>query len=123
MVSFVSSDESKREEVKRIDRKRALKWVLLVTVPRTVLDATASLRTASVRQDQRQYFVLRFASAGSKGSPLECEPATHSVLRFASAGSKGSPLECEPATHSVLRFASAGSKGSTKGGKNWILWH
>jgi hypothetical protein len=35
------------------------------------------------------------------------------VLRFASAGSKGSPLECEPATHFVLRFASAGSKGST----------
>src|SRR5258708_21107850 len=64
--------------------------VLLVTVPRTVLDATASvltrlgnaaaqlvlrtqprraaLRTASVRQDQRKYFVLRFASAGSQGS-------------------------------------------------------
>src|SRR5713226_3703823 len=62
------------------DRQRALKWVLLVTVPRTVLDATASvltrlgnaaaqlvlrtqprraaLRTASVRQDQRQYCVL-----------------------------------------------------------------
>src|SRR5579864_327407 len=40
------------------DRKRALKWVLLVTVPQTVLDATASLRTASVRQDQRQYCVL-----------------------------------------------------------------
>ena len=45
---------------------------------------------------------------------LECEPATHFVLRFASAGSKGSPLECEPATHFVLRFASAGSKGSTQ---------
>src|SRR3989442_13645648 len=62
------------------DRQRTLKWVLLVTVPRTVLDATASvltrlgnaaaqlvlrtqprraaLRTASVRQDQRQYCVL-----------------------------------------------------------------
>jgi len=62
------------------DRKRALQWVLLVTVPRTVLDATASvltrlgnaaaqlvlrtqprratLRTASVRQDHRQYCVL-----------------------------------------------------------------
>src|SRR5438132_8551147 len=63
------------------DRQRALQWVLLVTVPRTVLDATASvltrsandagastdcvgqaerkaLRTASVRQDQRQYCVL-----------------------------------------------------------------
>ncbi len=48
---------------------------------------------ASVRQDQRQYFVLRFASAGSQGSPLECEPATHFVLRFASAGSKGSTQE------------------------------
>src|SRR5260221_9964124 len=57
-----------------------LKWVLIVTVPRTVLDATASvltrlgnaaaqlvlrtqprraaLRTASVRQDQRKYCVL-----------------------------------------------------------------
>src|SRR6266446_999003 len=35
------------------DRKRALKWVLLVTVPRTVLDATAS-----VRQDQRKDCVL-----------------------------------------------------------------
>src|SRR6266436_6560227 len=48
------------EEVKGSysDRKRTLKWVLLVTVPRTVLDATASLRTASVRQDQRQYCVL-----------------------------------------------------------------
>src|SRR5207245_6449149 len=64
------------------DRKRALKWVLLVTVPRAVLDdatnlamgpgndaarlRTASvsqdprkcLRTASVRQDQRKYCVL-----------------------------------------------------------------
>src|SRR5258707_2346937 len=59
---------------------RSLKWVLLVTVPRTVLDATASvltrlgnaaaqlvlrtqprraaLRTASVRQDHRKYCVL-----------------------------------------------------------------
>jgi len=34
-------------------------------------NATASLRTASVRQDQRKYFVLRFASAGSKGSIYE----------------------------------------------------
>src|SRR5260370_40849909 len=49
-----------------------------------------------------------------KMRPLECEPATHCVLRFASAGSKGSPWECEPATHFVLRFASAGSKGSTQ---------
>jgi hypothetical protein len=63
------------------DWKRTLKWVLLVTVPRTVLDATAlvltrsandagastdcvgqaerkALRTASVRQDHRQYCVL-----------------------------------------------------------------
>jgi hypothetical protein len=40
------------------DRQRALKWVLLVTVPRTVLDATASLRTASVRQGHRKYCVL-----------------------------------------------------------------
>ena len=40
------------------DRKRALKWVLLVTVPRTVLDDAARLRTASVRQDQRKYCVL-----------------------------------------------------------------
>src|SRR5260370_31974945 len=60
--------------------KRAFKWVLLVTVPRPVLDATASvltrlgnaaaqlvlrtqprraaLRTASVRQDHRKYCVL-----------------------------------------------------------------
>src|SRR6266436_1758324 len=37
---------------------RILKWVLLVTVPRTVLDDAARLRTASVRQDQRQYCVL-----------------------------------------------------------------
>jgi len=42
-------------------------------------NATATLRgplptpdgTASVRQDQRKYFVLRFASAGSKGSTQE----------------------------------------------------
>src|SRR6266436_2438377 len=62
------------------DRQRTLKWVLLVTVPRTVLDATASvltrlgnaaaqlvlrtqprrkaLRTASVRQDQGKYSEL-----------------------------------------------------------------
>src|SRR5712664_3563508 len=40
------------------DRQRTLKWVLLVTVPRTVLDATASLRTASVRQDQRKYLEM-----------------------------------------------------------------
>src|SRR6266481_2454515 len=40
------------------DRQRTLKWVLLVKIPRIFLDATASLRTASVRQDQRQYCVL-----------------------------------------------------------------
>src|SRR5258708_16717895 len=40
------------------DRKRALKWVLLVTVPRTVLDDATRLRTASVRQDHRKYCVL-----------------------------------------------------------------
>src|SRR5260370_19301325 len=62
------------------DRQRALKWVLLVMVRRTILDATASvltrlgnsaaqlvlrtqprraaLRTASVRQDQGKYSEL-----------------------------------------------------------------
>src|SRR5260221_14013916 len=72
--------EMKKSTRSYSDRQRTLKWVLLVTVPRTVLDATASvltrlgnaaaqlvlrtqprraaLRTASVRQDQRQYCVL-----------------------------------------------------------------
>src|SRR6266852_660184 len=69
--------------------QRALQWVLLVTVPRTVLDATASvltrsandagastdcvgqaerraLRTASVRQDQRKYCVLASPSRSER---------------------------------------------------------
>src|SRR5260221_11190046 len=72
--------EMKKSTRSYSDRQRTLKWVLLVTVPRTVLDATASvltrlgnaaaqlvlrtqprraaLRTASVRQDHRQYCVL-----------------------------------------------------------------
>src|SRR5260221_10638029 len=50
--------EMKKSTRSYSDRQRALKWVLLVTVPRTVLDDAPRLRTASVRQDQRQYCVL-----------------------------------------------------------------
>src|SRR5260221_14165798 len=104
MVSFVSSDESKREEVKRIDRKRVLKWVLLVTVPQTVLDATASLRTASVRQDQRKYcvLVLRTHPVGSVVRIL-FRPETHCVLvlRTHPVGSVVRIL-FRPETHCVL---------------------
>jgi len=41
-----------------------MKWVLLVTVPRTVLDDAARLRTASVRQDQRKYLEMGLACNG-----------------------------------------------------------
>src|SRR5260370_23266205 len=37
-------------------------------------------------------------------SPLECEPATHFVLRFASAGSKRSTLECEAEENGYVRY-------------------
>ena len=62
------------------DRKRALKWVLLVTVARTVLDATAS-----VRQDQRQYCVLvtlpnhLFCNASLLQAVSRTLPRTHPV--------------------------------------------
>src|SRR5260221_9558093 len=84
-----------------------LKWVLLVTVPQTVLDATASvltrlgnaaaqlvlrtqprraaLRTASVRQDQRQYCVLvtlpnhLFCNASLLQAVSRTLPRTHPV--------------------------------------------
>src|SRR5260370_15682064 len=104
------------------DRQRALKWVLLGTVPRTVLDATASvltrlgnvasqlalraqprraaLRTASVRQDQRKYCVLLVSQLVNELRPS-----------FAQASCK----ECaslRQAARSALR--SAGRKGSTR---------
>src|SRR5258708_30683197 len=41
-------------------------------------------------------------------STLKCEPATHFVLRFASAGSKGSTLKCKAATtRRTLQWALA----------------
>jgi len=83
--------------------QRALKWVLLVTVPRTVLDATASvltrlgnvasqlvlrtqprraaLRTASVRQDQRKYCVL-LVSQLANGLRPSCKPACQRTAFF-----------------------------------------
>src|SRR6266446_3884418 len=90
------------------DRQRTLKWVLLVTVPRTVLDATASvltrsandagastdcvgqaerkaLRTASVRQDHRKYCVLvtlpnhLFCNASLLQAVSRTLPRTHPV--------------------------------------------
>src|SRR6266481_6148437 len=80
------------------DRQRTLKWVLLVKIPRIFLDATASLRTASVRQDQRQYCVLlesqlvnELRSSCAQTSCKECAPlrqAARSALR--SAGRRGS---------------------------------
>src|SRR5216683_2893196 len=63
------------------DRKRVLKWVLLVTVPQTVLDATASLRTASVRQDHRQYCVLVLRTH-PVGSVVSSEQANFSNRRL-----------------------------------------
>src|SRR6266436_8206261 len=79
-VKYYSQQWSAMSTEKAREHVRILKWVLLVTVPRTVLDATASvltrlgnaaaqlvlrtqprraaLRTASVRQDHRQYCVL-----------------------------------------------------------------
>jgi len=83
-----------------------LKWVLLVKVPRTFLDDAARLRTASVRQDQRKYCVLLenqlangLRPSCAQASCKECaalRQAVRSALR--SAGRKGSPLKCEPAT-------------------------
>src|SRR6266852_6183071 len=94
------------------DRQRALKWVLLVTVPRTVLDDAANLamgpgndatrlRTASVRQDQRQDCVLLesqlangLRSSCAQTSCKECAALrqdARSALR--SAGRKGSTRE------------------------------
>jgi hypothetical protein len=60
------------EEVKGSysDRKRALKWVLLVKVPRTFLDDAARLRTASVRQDQRKY--LEMGPGTDAGAFTDC---------------------------------------------------
>src|SRR5260370_8308188 len=81
----------------------ALKWVLLGTVPRTVLDATASvltrlghvasqlalraqprrsaLRTASVRQDQRKYCVLLVSQLVNELRP-SCKPACQRTASF-----------------------------------------
>src|SRR5438132_5063422 len=83
--------------------QRTLKWVLLVTVPRTVLDATASvltrlgnaaaqlvlrtqprraaLRTASVRQDQRQYCVLLVSQLVNE-LRSSCKPACQRTAFF-----------------------------------------
>ena len=44
--------------------------------------------------------------SNSQGSILECEPATHFVLRFASAGSKGRLILFRPATDCVLASPS-----------------
>src|SRR5260370_16365683 len=67
-TASVSQDQRKclRTASVRQDQRKYLKWVLLVTVPRTVLDATAASPSApsplhgegwgeaSVRQDQRK---------------------------------------------------------------------
>jgi len=63
------------------DRQRTLKWVLLVKIPRIFLDATASLRTASVRQDQRQYCVL-LESQLANGLRPSCKPACQRTAFF-----------------------------------------
>src|SRR5258708_39399959 len=86
--------------------------VLLVTVPRTVLDATASvltrlgnaaaqlvlrtqprraaLRTASVRQDQRKYCVL-LVSQLANGLRPSCKPACQRTAFFLKASL---PTDC-----------------------------
>src|SRR5260221_1720686 len=79
------------------DRQRTLKWVLLVTVARTVLDDATRLRTASVRQDQRKYCVLLVRQLANGLRP-SCAQASCKECASQSAGSKGSPLKCEPAT-------------------------
>src|SRR5216684_2389025 len=63
------------------DRKRALKWVLLVTVPRTVLDAAASVLTR----------------LGNAAAILEMGPANALRASFAQAG----PKEVASAAHSA----------------------
>src|SRR5229473_3193605 len=85
------------------DRQRALKWVLLVKIPRIFLDATASvltrlghvasqlalraqprrsaLRTASVRQDQRKYCVLLVSQLVNE-LRSSCKPACQRTAFF-----------------------------------------
>src|SRR6266851_9674158 len=106
-----------KKRLARMASHRSLKWVLLVTVPRTVLDATASvltrsandagastdcvgqaerkaLRTASVRQDHRQYLEMGLANA------------TASVLTR-SANDAGASTDCVgQAERKALRTAS-----------------
>jgi hypothetical protein len=94
------------------DRQRALKWVLLVKIPRIFLDATASvltrlgnaaaqlvlrtqprraaLRTASVRQDQRKYCVL-LESQLANGLRPSCKPACQRTAFFLKASL---PTDC-----------------------------
>src|SRR5258708_10091837 len=86
------------------DRQRTLKWVLLVKIPRIFLDATASLRTASVRQDQRQYCVL-LESQLANGLRPSCNPACQRTAFFLKTSL---PTDCvlaslRPAVRSTLR--------------------
>src|SRR5258707_11329693 len=57
-VKYYSQQWSAMSTEKAREHVRILKWVLLVKIPRIFLDATASLRTASVRQDQGKYLEL-----------------------------------------------------------------
>src|SRR5713101_4358357 len=106
------------------DRQRALKWVLLVTVPRTVLDDAANLamgpgndatrlRTASVSQDQRKCLRTASVRQDQRQDCVLLESQLANGLRSSCA--QTSCKECaalRQAARSALR--SAGRKGSTR---------
>src|SRR5258706_4231481 len=105
-VKYYSQQWSAMSTEKAREHVRILKWVLLVTVPQTVLDATASgltrlgnaaaqlvlrtqprraaLRTASVRQDQGKYCVL-LESHLANGLRPSCKPACQRTAFFLKA--------------------------------------
>src|SRR5258708_39673316 len=86
------------------DRKRALKWVLLVTVPRTVLDDATRLRTASVRQDQRKYCVLLVRQLANGLRPSCAQQAARRAPRPSQP--PGRPLRSRRLEKEVLGMAT-----------------
>src|SRR5713101_3975245 len=91
------------------DRQRALKWVLLVTVPRTVLDATATLRGPLPTPDGTASFWKAIL-------PTDCVLLVRQLVNeLRSSCAQTSCKECAALrqdARSALR--SAGRKGSTR---------
>src|SRR5713226_8344586 len=115
-VKYYSQQWSAMSTEKARGHVRILKWVLLVTVPRTVLDATASvltrlgnaaaqlvlrtqprraaLRTAPVRQDQGKY---------SEGNPMQHPPLETMAKRLSELLDCGQEDLCRPIIQQVAR--------------------